>query len=91
MLLEESDDVRQRRAGAEDAGHAHFEEFGDVGFGDDAADQNADVAEAGVAQELQDARHQGHVAPLRMLRPSQSASSSATARTTASGVCHRPA
>jgi len=59
--FQEGDDVRQRRAGAEDVGHAHFEEFRDVGFRDDAADEDADVAEAGVAEELEDARGEGHV------------------------------
>src|SRR5262249_43167133 len=32
-----------------------------VRLGDDAADQDADVAEAGVVEEPKDARHEGHV------------------------------
>ena len=35
--------------------------FGNVAFGDDAADEDADVLQAGLAQQLQDARHQRHV------------------------------
>ncbi len=51
----------QRGAGTEDAGDAHLEQLRDVGFGNDAADQDADVVEAGLAQQLEDARHQRHV------------------------------
>src|SRR5438876_221938 len=61
VLAQEGDNFGQGRAGAEDAGHTQREQFGDVALGDDAADKDADMSEAGVAEQLQDARHEGHV------------------------------
>ncbi len=42
-LLKKRDDFRQRRAGTEDVRHAHLQEFRYVPFGNDAADENADM------------------------------------------------
>src|SRR5262249_45083523 len=60
-LPKEGDDLVQGRPRAEDAGDAHLQEARHVVLGDDAAHQHADVPQPGLAQEFQDARHQGHV------------------------------
>src|SRR5262249_33345797 len=63
LVLEKGNDVGQRRAGTENARHAHGQQLGHIAFRHDAADQDADVFEAGFAQELQHAWHQRHMRP----------------------------
>ena len=61
-LLQEGDDVRQRRAGAEDAGHAHFEQFRDVRFsGMMPPTRTPTCPRPASRSSCEDARHQGHV------------------------------
>src|SRR5580700_589080 len=59
--LEKFDDRSHRRTRTKHAGHSHFEQLGDVRFGNDAADQDADVAQCRRTQLLHDLRHERHV------------------------------
>ncbi len=57
----EVDDLRRRRARTEDAGDAELAQFLGVVVGDRAADHHDDVLDPVLAQELEDARYEGHV------------------------------
>src|SRR5262249_43472006 len=50
---EKCHDIVQRRAGAEDAGHPHGLQLGNVRLGNDAADHDAHMLQLSVAQKLQ--------------------------------------
>src|SRR5262249_3482759 len=58
---QELDDLRQRRARAEDAGHAQGRESRHVGFGNDAAHDHAHVTEPGFPQFLHQLWNERHV------------------------------
>src|SRR5262249_22147268 len=47
---EEFGNLRQRRAGSKHSRHAQLQQLGNVGFWNDAADQHADVPQAGIIQ-----------------------------------------
>src|SRR5258708_31086298 len=57
--MDEVDDVLRGSAGKEDFGDAGLFEGGDVGFGDDAADEDGDVVHALVVEELHQLRADG--------------------------------
>src|SRR5262249_23250814 len=50
VLAQVGDDLVERGARAEDAGHPHLMQFGNVHLGDDAAHQHADMLQAGLTQ-----------------------------------------
>src|SRR3954453_1213600 len=61
VLAHPVDDLRRRRAGGEDPGHAQLLQLRDVLVGDDAAAEDDDVVDAALTQQLGQPREQGHV------------------------------
>ena len=61
VFLQERDDLRQGRSGAEDARHAHLQQLRHVALRDDPADEDADIFQSRLPEKLQDARHERHV------------------------------
>src|SRR6267142_4551499 len=60
-LVDEIDDVLRRGAGEKNLSDACFLEGGNVGFGDDAADENGDVVHAFVTEQIHELRADGVV------------------------------
>jgi len=59
--VDEVDDVLGGSAGEEDAGDAGLLEGGDVGFGDDAADEDGDIVHAFFVEKFHELRAEGVV------------------------------
>ena len=61
--MDELDDVLSGSSGEKDFGDAGLLEGGNVGFGDDAADEDSDVVHAFVVEEFHQLRADGVVRP----------------------------